>query len=135
MKYLKVSLLLFLISIILFTTGGNAKTISIYEITIPTFSKVWSSSVHTKETFSEQSVKKIKCTDNVSGDGRVIMGATSSTDSYLGSGEISSWIEVGYSYTSWGSEHSSPADYRLKLYSKKSLITTATFTGTWKLDS
>lgn len=130
MKYIKYSVLLSACAFILSSFGVNAKSLSI-NVTIPWFSgSVLAADYIDKDSSGIQQVKKTSCTDNVSGDGRVILAQTYS---YYNPAGTSSWIEVPYSYNNWGSENSFIGQFRLMLKSNKSLPTTASFSGTWKV--
>ena len=72
MKYLKYTAVAFIASIILSFTGVSALVVELKNITIPIFSGEWMSGFSTKQNWSVQSVMKTRCTDAVSGDGRVI---------------------------------------------------------------
>lgn len=130
MKYIKYSVLLFVCALVLSVFGVDAKSVSI-EITIPILgqSKLAKERVEKKE-YGIQQIKKEKCVDNVSGDGRVVLAKTYSHYDPAGS---SSWIEVPYSYANWGNENSFIGQFSLRLKSNKSLPTTASFSGTWKI--
>ncbi len=129
MKYLKYTVALFIFALMLSTLGVNAKQYNIDNITIPVFSGIWNSGQKEKETFGPQQIKKISCTDSLTGDGRVILARTYSYYDPVG---YSSWIEVPYSYASWGASNQNAGAYRLELKSNKSLPTTAKFNGVWQ---
>lgn len=134
MKYLKCSILIFVVALICSSFGVGASQIYHYaNITIPRFKGTWVSPEHIKQTSSYQYAKKTGCVDDVSGDGRVIIGKTYKK---TGSGPAnSSWKEVTYSGVNWGTENNYIYDtYSLWLQSNKSLATTASFTGSWTVD-
>ena len=130
MKYLKYSVLLFVCALVLSVFGVNAKNVAV-NVTIPIFSQSILAKDHVnKEESGIQQIKKESCVENVSGDGRVVLAQTYS---YYDPVRSSGWIEVPYSYVNWGSENSWTGQFRLMLKSKKSLPTTASFSGTWKI--
>lgn len=128
MKYLKATLAVFVCAMTFAAFGASAQTYNITGITIPAFKGSWISSQVDKSSTSVQQVKKTSCTDNLTGDGRVIIGRTYAMLSPAG---YSSWIEVPYSYSNWGSENNGVNSYKLWLQSNKNLPTTATFSGSW----
>ncbi|MDO5002746.1 MAG: hypothetical protein Q4E39_00760 [bacterium] len=128
MKYLKYTMALFVCAFALTSIGVSASQYTISNITIPAIKGTWISPQKDKSTSSIQRVKKTRCTDNVSGDGRVIIGRTYSM---LAPSGFSSWIEVPYSYNNWGSENSYMGSFKLNLQSNKNLPTAATFSGVW----
>lgn len=132
MKYIKYSVLLFVCAVLLSSVGVNAQSVSI-NVTIPWFSNSVLAADHVDkdESGPVQQVKKISCVDNVSGDGRVILAQTYS---YYDPAGASSWIEVPYSYANWGTQNNFAGQFRLMLKSNKSLPTTASFSGTWKVE-
>lgn len=130
MKYLKYSVLLFVCALVLSVFGVNAKNVAV-NVTIPIFSQSILAKDHVnKEESGIQQIKKESCVDNVSGDGRVVLAQTYSYYDPVGP---SGWIEVPYSYANWGNKNSSTGQFRLILKSNKSLPTTASFSGTWKI--
>ncbi len=130
MKYIKYSVLLFVCALVLSVFGVNAKNVAV-NVTIPIFSQSILAKDHiSKEESGIQQIKKESCVDNVSGDGRVVLAQTYSYYDPVGS---SGWIEVPYSYANWGNKNSWIGQFRLTLKSNKSLPTTASFSGTWKI--
>lgn len=130
MKYIKYSVVLFVCALVLSAFGVDAQSVAI-NATIPWFSNSVLVKDHVdKEEIGIQQVKKTSCTDNVSGDGRVILAETYS---YFDPAGVSGWIEVPYSYNNWGDKNSFTGQFRLMLKSNKSLPTTASFSGSWKL--
>lgn len=131
MKYLKISVAVFFIALVFSTINANALIVNLEDITIPIFKGTWISAQKDKDNWSYQYIKKTKCTDDLSGDGRVINARTQ--DMY-GGGNFSSWITVPYTYATWGDYNGDKSTYRLHLQSNKWLATTASFWGTWNLD-
>lgn len=130
MKYIKYSILLFVCAVVLSAFGVNAKNVAV-NVTIPIFSQSILAKDHiSKDEYGIQQIKKESCVDNVSGDGRVVLAQTYSYYDPVGP---SGWIEVPYSYANWGNKNSSTGQFRLILKSNKSLPTTASFSGTWKI--
>ncbi|MBO5138095.1 MAG: hypothetical protein J6B89_00435 [Bacilli bacterium] len=132
MKYLKITMTIFVLTTVFAIYNANAATVGLANIKIPTFSTIYMSTEHQKDTENQQYIKKIDCTDNLSGDGRVILARTYSP--YAGVG-YSSWIEAPKgSNATWGNENKTVAGYKIQLKSNKSLPTAATFYGTWTLN-
>lgn len=132
MKYLKITVTIFVLTTIFAIYNANAAVLGLANIKIPAFSAIYTSSEHAKDTNNQQYIKKIDCTDNISGDGRVILARTYSP--YAGVG-YSSWIETPKgSNATWGSQNTTIAGYKIQLKSNKSLPTAATFYGTWNLN-
>ena len=106
----------------------DAVVVAIQNITIKSFKGIWTSSnTYEKKTTSEQRIQKTTCYDNLTGDGRVILGRGNANSANI----TSSWVEVPYSLKSMGSKSQNIAYWSLQLQSNKNLPTTATFYGVW----
>lgn len=131
MKYLKRTLILFVIAFAFSAFNAKAQVVAIQNVTIKSFKGIWTSSkTYEKTTTVEQRVKKTSCWDNVTGDGRVILGRGNANSA----GIVSDWVEVPYSFNYMGSRSKTIAFWSLQLQSNKSLLTTATFYGVWSTD-
>ena len=135
MKFLKITVTLFIIVLCLSLSGVNATTyFTIQGITIPAMSANWTSQqVDKGHDANEQKVKKISCKDNVSGDGRAISGRIL----YLFSGG-------GYTEyktlpqdvnVSFGNNTISMGAYKLQIKSNKKLLTTTKASINWDIGS
>lgn len=132
MKYLKITMIIFILATIFSLYNASAAVINFADITIPVFSGRYMSSERQKDNNNQQYMKKIDCTDDISGDGRAIIARTYSPYSNIG---YSSWIELPKnSNVTWGNENKTISGYKLQLQSQKSLPTTASFYGTWTLN-
>jgi len=134
MKYIKISLSIFIFTLIFSASYSKAIVSVINDITIPSLSGIWTIGEEVaKYNSSEQKAMKTSCTDNLSGDERAIEART--YDMY-GGGNYSSWIVLSTSYKGWGSENTEyNTSYKIQLRAKSSLLTTATFYGRWMVDS
>lgn len=76
MKYLKTTIAIFVGAICLNMMGVDASTYFVIQgIKVPILSSSWISKEAQKgEGGQEQKIKKVSCTDDVSGDGRVLLG-------------------------------------------------------------
>lgn len=76
MKYLKTTIAIFVVAICLSMTGINASTYFVIQgIKVPILSNSWMSKEAQKgDDGQEQKIKKVSCTDDISGDGRVLLG-------------------------------------------------------------
>ena len=134
MKYLKITLTIFIIAFVLGVVNASARTtVHIMDVTIPIFGGSWLSSNYEKETWNVQSVLKDECTDDISGDGRAIMAKAHAT---WNENQSSAWIEtVKKSYVNFDNNTARPGSWKLYLKSKKSLPTTASYWGAWIYNS
>lgn len=137
MKYLKITMAAFAIALCLSLVGVNATAYyTIRGIKIPAFSVAWTSEQVDKGFDDEyqQRVKKISCTDNLSGDGRAISG---NIFGLLSNNSIS----TGYKSLpdgkniSFGTATIAPGAWKLQLKSDKWLATTATADVNWDIGS
>ena len=133
MKYLKWSFLGFVVVCVFVGINANAHPISYGGITIPAFKGNYISGQQEKYTLGHHRFTKLNCTDNVSGDGRVVLGRILQL---TGNGEPSSWEVVPpnewYVYNNY---NTGMGIYKLNLQSNKWLPTAATFWGQWDLGS
>ncbi len=129
MKYLKGTLVLFVATFLFAVVDVKAGYLGIAGAEIPIFSGSYTSSQREKYNDTYQYVKKVNCLDDYSGDARAVMAKARGM--YAGMTD-SSWVEtVKGSNVSLGSNSRSIGGWRLMLKSKKSLPTTASFTGEW----
>ena len=133
MKYLKYSFSVMLIAVSMAMFNVNAETFvyKIVDIKIPVFSKAWTSRGQYKETNSLQYIKKTKCTDDLSGDGRVILAAVKNTSTNTNSGVVEAKPNIKVAIPNSQNVRTNV----LYLQSSKSLPTTATFSGEWTVDN
>ncbi len=137
MKYLKITLTIFIVTFALVTVSASAindspTVVVINDITIPALKKTWTSEQFLKYNNTFQFVKTLYCDDNVSGDGRAIEGNAVSLLHGVGStgykalpkGDKINMGEVSKNLGNW----------ELQLKSKKTFLTTASFWGTWVVD-
>lgn len=128
MKYLRGTLLLLVVTTAVAVWNVEAGSLNFQNIKIPAFKNNYISAQVKKTTTQAQSIKKTSCKDDWSGDGRVI---TARTRNMYGGDNYSEWIEVPYSYNTWGSSNREISYYTVHLQSDKWLASTATFNGTW----
>ena len=134
MKYLKVTLAIFVASFIFGIYNANAsQSTTLVDITIPKFQGVYSSSQKQKWSEANQWAIKTECKDKVSGDGRAIKGRV---QGMLSENKTTDWIILPLN--EWKKFDSPQANsiglWRLQLKSNKWLATEARYTGVWQYD-
>ena len=134
MKYLKITMTVFAITLCLAVFGVSAREYTqLIDITIP----IWSGSFKSEQVDKDddweytQKVKKTAATDDVSGDGRAISGKIQG----MFSGMITTdWKSLPQgSNINFGSGTEVEGGWKLHLKSDKSLLTTATASFNWDL--
>lgn len=131
MKYLKISIFVFLGSIALAVSGINAMVLAVDGLVLPIMQGYAVYGDAAKDNNGYHRVKKIDCFDDLSGDGRVVVGRIQSLTS---SGGVSSEHELPKNEWYQFEEFQNSGSFNLQVRSKKFLITTASFYGTWQLD-
>ena len=134
MKYLKVTLAIFVASFIFGMYNANAsETVTQIEITIPSFQGTYSSNQKQKWSNANQWAIKTECKDKVSGDGRAIKGRV---QGMISETKTTEWIMLPLN--EWKKFDSPQANsiglWRLQLKSNKWLATEARYTGVWQYD-
>lgn len=136
MKYLKITMTLFAITLCLSLVGVNATTyFTIQNITIPSMSTNWTSQQADKgpDGVYQQKVKKISCVDDLSGDGRALSGRILFL---FGSGGYTDYKPLPQgTNVSFGSSTVEMGAYKLQVKSDKKLLTTATASLNWDIGS
>ncbi len=133
MKYLKSTLVLFIATFVFALVNVKAQVVSVAGITIPAFKGTYMSSQRTKSVDNLQYIKKTSCIDDLSGDGRVV---DARTHGMLAGMTDSPWVEAKpNTKVSFGTNSETIGIWKLYLQSRKSLPTTATFSGQWTIDS
>lgn len=133
MKYLKTTLVLFIATFVFALVNVEARVVHIAGITIPVFKGTYMSSQQNKSVDNLQYIKKISCIDNLSGDGRAI---DARAHGMLAGMTDSPWVEAKPNQkVSFGANSKTIGIWKLYLQSRKSLPTTATFSGEWTIDS
>lgn len=133
MKYLKYSfsVMLIAVSMAMFNVNVESFVYKIVDIKIPALSKSWTSRWQYKETNSLQYIKKTKCTDDLSGDGRVILVAVKNTSTNTNSDVVEANPNIKVAIPNSQNVRTNV----LYLQSNKSLPTTAIFSGEWTVDN
>lgn len=137
MKYLKVTLTIFIATFAFVTVSANAinntpVVVAINDITIPILKKNWTSEQKIKFNNTYQYVTKTDCYDNLSKDGRAIEG---NIYSLLHGVEPTGYKELPKGEKiNFGENSKNLGNWRLQLKSKKSFATTASFWGVWVVD-
>lgn len=135
MKYLKITMALLMASVVLTVVNTQAQAVQLTDVTIPAFSGTTIAKKAGKNGFNTQYIKKTKCTDDLSGDGRVIKAGLHETTGNANPNYDPAWViaspntNVAFDYRS-----QETGSWNLYLASQKSLITTASFWGTWTID-
>ena len=101
--------------------------LSILSVTLPSWSGNYLSSSATKTTISDQYVKSAGAVDNLSGDGRAVEARVYGINTYTTLVKNSNVkLYAGNTHLAQGT-----GSHRLEVRSVKSLLTTATWSGTW----
>lgn len=135
MKYLKITMTLFVITLFVSLVGVNATTyFTINDITVPAFSANWTSKQGNKgDDGNQQKIKKISCVDNVSGDGRALSGRVLIL---FGSGGSTGYKSIPQgTNVAFGSSTVEMGAYKIQIRSDKSLLTTAKASVNWDIGS
>ena len=134
MKYLKVTMCLFIMALLVSATGIQAQVVSLVDITIPSLSKTYTKKA-AKTNFNVQYIKKTKCKDDLSGDGRVILAGLHETTGNGHPNGDPAWVTTeDNKKVSFGTKSQEAGSWNLYLKSKKSLLTTTSFWGEWTVD-
>ncbi|MDD3341768.1 MAG: hypothetical protein PHN72_06250 [Bacilli bacterium] len=134
MKYLKVTLGLFAVALCVSLFNVQAQVKKMVDITIPIFSREYMTKGY-KSTYSYQYIKKTKCQDDVSGDGRtIIAGLHETTGSANPNYDPARVIAAPNQDVQFDNNSKRMGSWNLYLNSQKSLPTTASFWGTWTID-
>lgn len=136
MKYLKGTMLLLIATLVLTATGvsaalNNATTIS---LTLPIMSNIAYSQQEAKDEGSGnyQILYKTSCFDNVSEDGRAVLGRIRQMTDPVG---VTGWYELPKGeYVTISSIGVGDGVFRSEYKSEKSFLTTASYSGIWFLD-
>lgn len=132
MKYLKITVSLFAVTLVLSLVGVSAETYNINNIKIPIFSGVYTTAEKAKMNFNNQYVKKTKAVDDWSGDGRAI---SAKVHGKLTGMYDTAWTSIPQNKNVMLDNNSTvPGSWELKLRSDKSLASTATFSGVWTIE-
>lgn len=133
MKYVKITMALFLITAVFATFNASAAVVAITDFTIPRSSNIATTGKHDKDNFSYQYATKTTCTDSVSGNEMAIQGNVYSVNYNRYSGWKS--LPKGQSVQlTTDNSNSHPGTYKLNLKATNSFITTGRFYGAWHLD-
>lgn len=136
MKYLKVTVALFAITLCFSLVGVNATTyFTIREVDIPILSASWTSKQADKgvDGIYQQKIKKISCRDKVSGDGRAISGQVLRL---FGGGGGTGFKQLPDGKNiSFGSSTIDPGAYKIQIKSDKTLLTPAAASVNWDIGS
>jgi hypothetical protein len=131
MKYLKSTLILFMATFIFAAYNVSAQTVTLNDVTILSFRGTTLASKSFKSGQNVQKIRKTSCTDDLSGDGRVVLAGLHATTA---GANDPSWVTVGYSNTSFNNNSKSMGSWNLNLQSNKNLPTTASFWGVWTVN-
>lgn len=135
MKYIKITLGIFTLALIFSVFNINASTIRTVIVTIPAFSQPSTLTKEFKYTESYQYIKKTKCVDNSSGDGRVIIANLHLTTDNANPNYDPSPVEAAPNTNVRFDNYSKQmGSWNLSLRSNKWLLTTASFEGQWTVD-
>lgn len=132
MKYLKITSIAFVLTILVTSVSTQAKVMGYANVTIPNFSGIATVGKQTKENFSDQKFEKTTCKDKLSGNEMAIEVRTYSVNY----GGYSNWKQAPKNQvvTISPGVHSVPATYKLNARAVNSFITEGSLYGTWNLD-
>ncbi len=132
MKYLKITLSVFIATFIFAVYNAAAQTLTLINVTIPALKGTYMTSQQDKYNTNTQYIEKTECTDDLTGDGRAIIAKVHG----MFAGMVdSSWVNTPKNQNvSFGSNSQSIGGWKLYLQSNKNLITTASFWGIWTID-
>ncbi len=132
MKYLKVTLLLFIGALIFTGTKSLAKSYTFAQVKVSPLSAKTDVATSVKENTSDQKFQKITCRDTLSNDERAVQVRTYSY--YLD--RVNYWTTVpkGSIVNISNGLHDEPGQYKLEARTESSKITGCEFSGTWILD-
>lgn len=134
MKYLKVTMIAFILSLVLGLSGVNATAyVQIVHVKIPIFGgKFISKQVDKGSDFTySQKVKLTYVSDDLTGDGRVLLGSIFHLVQTYGGTDYKQLVYM--QNVDYGDSTKEPGPYKLYVKSKKSLPTTATASFDWDL--
>lgn len=116
--------------------NASALTIKNVKVTIPSFSQPSALTKEFKYTESYQYIKKTKCVDNASGDGRVIIANlhlnTDNANPNYDPSPVEAKANTNIRFDGYSKQMGS---WNLTLRSNKWLLTTASFEGQWTVDA
>lgn len=133
MKYVKITMVLFLFTAIFATFNVSATVVAITDFTIPRGSNPAATGNYNKDNFSYQYATKTTCTDSLSGNEMAVQGNVYSVNY----GRYSGWksLPKGQSVQlTTDNSNSHPGTYKLNLKATNSFVTTGRFYGAWNLD-
>lgn len=130
MKYLKLTICVFIFSIMLSKLNVNA-AIGIQNLTLPIFSAANTTQHATKTEKTLQKVSKTRCEDSITGEDRAVVVATKQTSQNISSKAITiSSKNINYEIP----ESNTTGPTTLYIQNAKSTVTTAKFSGLWIYD-
>lgn len=132
MKYLKMTLLVFIGALVLSGTNTLAKIYTFAQVNVPALSVKTDVATSVKENTSDQRFEKITCRDTISDDERAVEVRTYS----YSLDRTNYWVTVpkGNIVNISNGTHDTPGQYQLQARTESSEITGCEFSGTWTLD-
>lgn len=132
MKYLKITLIAFVLTTIGAVTITQAKVAGYAGVTISAFRGITNIGQANKDNFSNQKFTKVACTDKLSGNEMAVQVRTYSVNY----GGYSSWKQApkGTQVTISPGVHDHPGTFILNGQAVNSFITQGSLYGTWNLD-
>ncbi len=133
MKYLKITVLAFFVTLVLSSVGVNATMYTITELKIPINNGLATSNQVVKyDAGGYHMLNKFDCKDNISGDPRAIIGYIRAL---VGGGNVSVRKELPKgTNVVFDSYTPDSGTFYTVYYSKKTLPTSATYWGFWTVD-
>lgn len=132
MKYLKITVLVFIGTLIISSINIFAKIYTFAQVNVPALSITVDAATSTKENTSDQTFQKITCRDTLSNDERAVEVRTYS----LTLDRANYWVSVpkGKIVNISNGLHDEPGQYTLQARTTSSKATGCEFSGTWNLD-
>lgn len=132
MKYLKITVIIFVGVLILKGTSVLAKRYTFTQVKVPALSIKTDVAEATKENVSDQTFTKFTCRDTLSNEERGVEVRTYSY--YLD--RVNYWVKVPKDKTVNISNglHDESGDYRLEARTEANKVTGCIFSGVWNLD-
>lgn len=132
MKYLKGTLIAFVVTVVFCTVSVSAAQYSMANVSIPSLKGIATTEKVNKDNFSPQKFDLTACTDSVTGKE---LGAEVRTYS-VNYGGYTSFVTAkkGKKVTISSSKHTNPGTYKLNVRANTSSLFNAKLFGTWVLD-
>lgn len=132
MKYLKVTILVFIATLVFTTVSVLANSYTFTTVKVPALSVKKDIVEKVKDNKSDQTFQKAGCRDTLSGEERAVEVRTYSYNL----DRVNYWVTVpkGQVVNISNTQHNTPGRYILQARTEANKITGCNFSGTWILD-